>query len=149
MNQISTNNTRFIPASLAHSVPIIRQHLQNAGLSVIGEFDLSNEPYFEIAISKRSCLVLLVHTPVLLFEAIALDRSAAVFLPVHVVVTGDQDTCYIHWADPVATSGLRVPAPAKGPAASLYARVTKALSAFPQALEGEVSRPSDEHGQRS
>jgi hypothetical protein len=109
--------------------------LSAAGFSIVEEFDMSKEPYFQLGVAKRSCTVLLVDTPVLLFEAIALDRSAAVFVPLHIVISGDRDTSYVHWADPVADSGLRPPASAKAALEQVYKRVTEALSGLPQALE--------------
>src|SRR6476469_7334957 len=82
------SNTRVIPEPFAKAVALIRRLLVGAGLSVVKEFDVSAAPYFRLGIAARSCTILLVDTPVLLFEAIALDRAAAVFLPVHVVISG-------------------------------------------------------------
>ena len=114
--------------------------LTAAGFSIVQEFDMSEEPYFQLGIAERSCTVLLVDTPVLLFEAIALDRSAAVFVPLHIVISGDSDTSYVHCADPVANSGLRPPAPAKAALEEVYQRVTEIISRLPQAPE--LSMPS-------
>jgi uncharacterized protein (DUF302 family) len=128
-------NTRVIADSFAKALPLVHRLLAEGGLRVTGEFDLSKEPYFELGIARRSCAVLLVDSPVLLFEAIALDRSAAVFLPVHVVISGDRDTTYVHWANPIASSGLRPPVPAKGPLENLCALLTRTLAELPQPAE--------------
>jgi hypothetical protein len=138
MSIATTGNTRIIPEPFGKSVPLIRRLLSDAGLSVVEDFDLTNAPYFQLGIAERSCIVLLVDTPSLLFEAIALDRAAAVFLPVHVVISGDHDTSYVHWANPMASSGLRPPAPSKGPLEDLCARVTKVLSELPQGVEVDL-----------
>lgn len=135
MSIATTGNTRVIPEAFAKSVPMIRRLLLNAGLDVAEEFDVSNEPYFRLGAANPFCVVLLVDTPALLFEAIALDRGAAVFLPVHVVISGDREMSYVHWANPMATSGLRPPASAKGPLENLCGLVTKALSELPQVAE--------------
>jgi hypothetical protein len=142
MGIATDGNTRFIPASFGKSVSLIRRLLVVAGLNVVKEFDVSSEPYFQLGIARRSRRVLLVDTPALLFECIALDRAAAVFLPVHVVISGDRDTSYVHWVNPVASSGLRPPAPAKIPLESLCARVTQALSSLPQTAEGTAQTQS-------
>ena len=140
---ISTcGNTRVVPEPFGKSVPLIRRSLQGAGLSVVEELDVSSAPYFQLGIAARSCMVLLVDTPALLFEAIALDRAAAVFLPLHVVISGDRDTSYVHWANPMASSNLRPPAPSKGALEELCARVTNALSELPQVAEAALQRPS-------
>jgi uncharacterized protein (DUF302 family) len=131
-------NTRVIPEPFAKSVPLVRRLLVGAGLSVVQEFDVSGAPYFQLGIAARSCTILLVDTPVLLFEAIALDRAAAVFLPVHVVISGDRETSYVHWANPMASSNLRPPAPSKSALEDVCTRVTKALSELPQTPEALV-----------
>lgn len=138
----TTGNTRVISNSIGRAIPLIRRLLSEAGLSVVEEFNVSSEPYFQLEIAKRSCIVLLVDTPALLFECIALDRAAAVFLPVHVVISGDHDTTYVHWANPVTSSGLRPPMPAKIPLDNLSARITRALSGLPELAEASLQRLS-------
>ena len=137
MSIVTTGNARVIPEAFAKSAPMIRALLVNAGLHIAEEFDVSSELHFRSGLASR-CVVLLVDTPELLFEAIALDRAAAVFLPVHVVIGGDRNTSYVHWANPMASSGLRPPASAKEPLENLCSRVTKALSELPQAAEVEL-----------
>ena len=142
MGIATDGNTRFIPESFAKSVPLIRRMLAVAGLNVVKEFDVSNETFFPLGIARRSCKVLLVDTPALLFECIALDRAAAVFLPVHVVISGDRDTSYVHWVNPATSSGLRPPAPAKIPLENLCARVTQALSSLLRSAEATLQTQS-------
>ena len=138
MSIATLGNTRVIPEPFGKSVSLIRWLLSSAGLSVVQEFNVSSEPYFQLAIARRSCIVLLVDTPVLLFESIVLDRAAAVFFPVHVVISGDRDTTYVHWANPAMSSGLRPPMPAKIPLENLCARITQVLSRLPQATEATL-----------
>jgi hypothetical protein len=133
MSLATIGHTRIIPEPFEKTVLLIRRLILNAGLSIVGEFDISGEMYFQHGIAGRSCTVLLVDTPILLFEAIALDRGAAVFLPVHVVISGDRGPSYVHWANPITSSRLRPPAPAKGPLEDLCALLDKTLSELPQA----------------
>ncbi len=135
MNLAAAGHTRMLPEPFARAVVLVRRLLRSAGLAVEREFDVSAAPYFRLAVAERSCMVLLVDSPELLFEAIALDRAAAVFLPLHVVITGDRETSYVHWADPAACSGLRPPVPAKGPLEELCGRVHRALAVLPHAVE--------------
>lgn len=140
MESVVAGMTRVIPDAFEKSLPLIRRLLSTAGFSVVEEFDMSREPAFQLGIASRSCVVLLVDTPVLLFEAIALDRSAAVFLPLHVVISGDRDTSYVHWANPITSSGLRPPAPAKGALDELYRRVTETLSEPPRPVTATAGK---------
>jgi hypothetical protein len=140
MNTSTYGNTRAIPEPFGKSVPLVRRLLLDAGLSVVEEFDVSNSPSFRLGIAPRSCVVLLVDIPVLLFEAIALDRAAAVFLPIHVVISGDRDTSYVHWANPMTSSNLRPPAPSKGAIEDLCSRVSRVLSELPQTAEAAVHK---------
>ena len=139
---MNTGHTHVIPERFARSMPLVRRRLADAGLSIAGEFDVSGEPHFQSTTGQRSCVVLLVDTPGLLFECIALDRAAAVFLPVHVMISGDRHSTYVRWANPTTISGLRPPMPAKVPLEDLCARIARALAGLPQA--GEVGLP-DQH----
>ena len=138
MDRANGSLTRVIPEAFDRSVALVRRRLADAGFTVVEEFDISREPYLQLGIAGQSCVVLLVDTPILLFRAVALDRSAAVFLPLHVVVTGDRNATYVHWVDPVTSSGLRPPAPAKRALHDVYERITNTLSALPYPSEVEI-----------
>jgi hypothetical protein len=131
MNSMAAGVTRAVPLPYDKALPLVRRLLTTGGLTVVEEFDLSREPCFHLG-AGRHCVALLVDTPVLLFEAIALDRSAAVFLPLHVVISGDGGASYVHWGKPAGSSGLRPPAPARDALDELYRRVSAALSALPR-----------------
>jgi hypothetical protein len=139
----AAGNTRIIAETIERSVPLVRRLLREAGLSVVEEFCLSNNPHFQLGVARRSCIVLLVDTPELLLQCIALDHAAAVFLPVHVVLSGDSDTTYVYWTHPLAGFGQRPPLPAKAPLEELSARVTEALRVLPQVAKAASQRPSD------
>jgi hypothetical protein len=128
MRTAITGDMRSFDEPFARSVPLVRRLLLDAGLRIVTEIEVSNGPDYHYGLATHSCVVLLVDTPVLLFEAIALDRGAAVFVPVHVVVGGDHGSSYVHWANPIATSGLRPPVSARRPLENLYACVTRALA---------------------
>jgi uncharacterized protein (DUF302 family) len=110
----------------------LRRALSDAGLNVVQQFDLSNGWPSQLVAGSRRCALLMVDCPLLLLEAVALDRSAAAFMPLHIVVTGDQHSSCIHWAHPAESIGLRPSRTAKGPVDALYTRVT-------QVLEGDDS----------
>lgn len=118
-------NTWNLGVGLAKSVTVIRRALQMDGLNIVEELDVSASPN---CADGPHCVVLLVDSPELLFEAIALDRGAAVLVPVHIVVTGDAHCSQVHWANPIAALGLRAPASARVPIERLCAQVKQALS---------------------
>ena len=134
--------TRTIPEPFEKTISTVRRMLTAAGLTIVDEFDMSKEPYFHFGVAGGWCTVLLLDTPILMFEAIVLDHSTAVFLPLHVVVSGDRETSYVHWADPVASSGLRPPASGKSALEQAYKRLADALSGLPQSLEFTAPTPS-------
>jgi hypothetical protein len=55
-----------------------------------------------------------------------------------VVISGDRDTSYVHWANPMASSNLRPPAPSKSALEDVCTRVSKALSGLRQIPEAVV-----------
>ena len=63
MSPSTTGRTWAIDEPFNKAVLMVRRVLTDAGLSVVDEFDLSDEPYFRLGIGKRSCVVLLVDTP--------------------------------------------------------------------------------------
>jgi hypothetical protein len=105
----------------------LRRTLQAAEIDVVQQLDLSREFQGQFATGTNRCMLLLVDCPLLLFEAVALDRAAAVFFPLHVVVTGDDAGASIHWAHPAANVSSRLPATVKRPVDALRARLTHLL----------------------
>jgi hypothetical protein len=142
MTTSTAGNRRVIPEPLGRALPLIRRLLFDAGLSIVDELEVSGALHVQLGVVTRSCIVLLVDTPVLLLEAIALDRGAAVFLPLHVVICGGREASYVYWANPVASFGLRPPAPSKAPLEEVCGRITKALSELPQTAELEMQKQS-------
>lgn len=137
MNHQSAGHTRMVPERLDKAVTAVRRLLEDAGLRVVDELEIG-QCLSDANIPGQPCRILLVDTPVLLFESIALDRAAAVFLPVHIAVCGNSESTSVHWANPVVSAGLRPPAPAKGPLEVLCARITEALAPL-SPITGTVS----------
>jgi len=125
---MTTKCTWEINASVERCVASLRRALLADGLTVVDA----------VNISGNGCVALLVDSADLLFEAVALDRGAAVLVPVHVVVMGDGHSSRVHWANPMTVSGLRAPAPARAPIERLCARVRQTLSKLPDNTETTV-----------
>jgi hypothetical protein len=95
----------------------IRERLNGAGLTIFAESDWTG-----------SGKILYVACPFLLLEALAFDRSSAVFLPVQVTVLATKNGAAVHWINPAALLTIRLPAGARRPIAALCARISQALA---------------------
>ncbi len=71
--------------------------------------------------------ILYVDCPMLLLEAIALDRSAAVMLPLHLVVSGQPQSSLIYLLNPATTLYEVLPLTARAAVSKLQARVLESL----------------------
>ncbi len=106
---------------------LVRGALLGAGLSILGEFDVSGSLGREAGAPLAPSRILYVDSPLLLFEALALDRAAAVFLPLHVLVAADGPETRVRWMNPASAFGARLPAGAAVPLEELLSRVAGAL----------------------
>ena len=123
---MSTGYRWGMNAGIEKTASIVRRSLCDRGLQVVDEIHLSG----------GECVVLLVDTPELLLEAVALDRGGAVLVPVHVVITSDGPRSFVCWANPIAVSGLRPPASARAALERLCGRIRQTLA---QSLEGAAT----------
>jgi len=121
-------STCAIPEPYSSGLNLVRGALQDAGLSILGELDLFGGPDRHAVAPSRPCRVIYIDSPLLLFEALALDRAAAVFLPLHVVVREDGGQTRVHWISPAAVFGMRLPAGAAVPLYDLQTRVSDAIA---------------------
>lgn len=80
----------------------LKKALSNAGLTISGELDISKRMKQQLGLGFGPHTVLLVDSPYLLLEAVAVNSSAATVLPLHVVVLGRGATTRIYWNDPTA-----------------------------------------------
>jgi len=122
-------NTHVREVSKAHGAALksLCRILRQAGFSIVQQIELSRDFADQLAPGTENCTLLLVDNPLSMFEAIALDRSAAAFVPFHVVVTGDRHSTRIHWAHPAAAVGLCLSPTAKASVDALYTRLTQLL----------------------
>jgi uncharacterized protein (DUF302 family) len=80
--------TLIIRKPLNEAVKLLRSALAEGGLEIAADLDMAGRIRKALRIGFPPCRVLCVDCPVALLEALALDRSAAVLLPLHLVVTG-------------------------------------------------------------
>ena len=102
------------------ALKMLRAALADIDLEVVGEIDTSSR-----AGGRRKTL--LVACPLLMFEALALDRAAAVFVPLHVIVRADGERTEFSIIDPTKLLKARFPAGLANPLSRLIARVELAV----------------------
>ena len=129
-------STCLIPAPYQRGLKLVRDALQNAGLSIVKELDLFEGLDKHARVTSRPCRVLYLDSPVHVFEALVLDRAAAVLLPMHVLVRQDRRKTFVHWINPVAVFDARLTVSAATiPLYKMQARVSEAL----QPLAGRLT----------
>lgn len=121
----------------------IRLALAEGDLSVVGEIDVTARPAWSASRKAGASRLLLVDSPLLVFEALALDRAAGVFFPLHLLVSASGEETLVSWPEPSVLLDLRLPAGAAEPLDELRARVTAALDTITS--PSETNRPSVEH----
>jgi len=105
----------------------IRRALAEGGLEIAMDLDLGGRIGKALRIDFPPCRVLGVDCPVALLEALALDRSAAVLLPLHLVVAGQDGFTLIHLLNPAAALYGGLPVTARAAVSKLQARVAQAV----------------------
>ncbi len=126
---MSALQTYVIGAPFDRALKLVRSAFAEVELNVVEEFDINGDLNNGTGLP---CKTLLVDCPLLIFEALALDRAAAVFFPLHVVVSGIGDRTDVSIADPVRVLHARLPVGAKEPMARLVARAELALESVSQ-----------------
>ena len=105
----------------------IRRALAEAGLGIAADLDMAGRVRKTLRIDIPPCRVLCVDCTVSLLEALTLDRSAAVLLPLHLVVAGQDSLTLVYLLTPSAALYSGLPVAARTAMSKLQARVTSAV----------------------
>jgi uncharacterized protein (DUF302 family) len=127
MNTATAAQTYVIASPFGRTLKRIRAALAELELCVVGEFDPS-----ELLAEKTEsrCRIVLVDCPFLALEATALDRGAAVLIPLHLVVWGGGERTHVLVAHPGTLFHFRLPAGTVAPLDRLQGRVAMALESL-------------------
>ena len=109
------------------ALKLLRAALAEEGLEIAAEFDMAGRIRKALSVDLPPCRVLCVDCPVALLEALAFDRSAAVLLPLHLVVAGQDGITLIHLLNPAAALYSGLPVTARAAVSKLQARVALAV----------------------
>ena len=130
MNTVSAGQTYVIEARFDRALKLIRNALEKRELSIAGEIDLTESFAKDSGKESDPSKLLLVDCPILLFEALVLDRAAAVFFPLHVLVSADGEWTQVVCVEPAALFEVRLPVGAAHPLEELRNRVGMALESL-------------------
>jgi uncharacterized protein (DUF302 family) len=142
MNTEPATATFMVSEPFDRALKVIREALAKNDVHVCAEFDASARVKKELNIGFTPCRILLVDYPTLLLEAATLDCSAAVLFPFHVVVSGRGSRTLVHWLNPIAIEGARLPTGASAPLAKLQSLVTRSLETIGMRQEIFQAMPS-------
>lgn len=109
------------------ALKLIRSALAEMDLDVAAEFDSAVKREGQTAHHEKPPRTLLVDCPLLNFEALALDRAAAVFFPLHVLVAPLGERTRVSIVDLPRLLDARLPVGAEDPIERLAARIRMAL----------------------
>ncbi len=109
------------------ALKLLRASLAEEGLEIAAEFDMANRIKKALRIDLPPCRVLCVDCPLALLEALAFDRSAAVLLPLHLVIAAQDSLTLIHFLNPAAALYRGLPVTARAAVSKLQARVALAV----------------------
>jgi uncharacterized protein (DUF302 family) len=127
VNTLSAGQTYVIEERFDKAVKLVRSALETQELSVAGEFDVTDSVAPDSGTKPVPSRLLLVDSPLLLFEALALDRAAGVFFPAHVLVSAHGDHTEVMCVEPASLSEVRLPVGSSQPLAALRNRIAMAL----------------------
>lgn len=105
----------------------IRSALGAEGLTVAGEMDLTARLSRDLRVEFPVCTVMCVDYPMALLEILSFDRSAAVLVPIHLVVTEHESGTAVHMLNPSATLYDALPVTARPAVSRLLGAVIKSL----------------------
>ena len=125
-NAETLENRREIAAPYETALKLIRSALLHEDLRISREFDIADIARAQPG-NPAPCRILCVDSPLLLLEAMALDRSAAVFLPLHIVISADGPNTQVYWLNPASIQSKRLPVGAMLPLRALQARIAAAM----------------------
>ena len=130
MNTLSVGQTYLIDAHFDKAIRLIRSALERQELSIAAELEVhgrgDSSRWKKAGLSR----LLLVDSPLLLFEALALDKAAGVFLPLHVLVSSDGEQTHVSCVELPDLFEVRVPAGSSRPLSVLRNRIAIALESI-------------------
>ncbi len=140
MNTFSSGKTYVIEEGFDRALKLVRNALETQELSIAGEFDVTDSASPNSGTRLGPSRLLLVDSPLLLFEALALDRAAGVFFPLHVLVSAHGDQTQVVCIEPASLVDGRLPVGSSQPLSNLRNRIARALESVVSQSESHRHR---------
>lgn len=134
----------MIEERFGKALKLIRNAFEERELSIAGEIDLTESFAKDSGKESDPSTLLLVDCPLLVFEAVALDRAAAVFFPLHVLVSADGERTQVVCVEPATLFEFRLPVGAAQPLEKLLNRVAMAMDSLVSPSEWHHHRQAGE-----
>jgi uncharacterized protein (DUF302 family) len=112
MNHETAVTSCLIAQPFDKALKAVRRTLADAELTVPGELDVAGHIQRQLYVGFAPCRILFVDAPYLLLEALVVERAAATFLPLHLVVSARGNRTLVQWIDLAAVQPPRLPAKA-------------------------------------
>lgn len=125
IDSLGTGKDIVVERRFGSVIKEVRHAIAEAELEVAAEFDV--ETSFRDRLDGRKCRLLLIDCPLTDFEVLTLDGASAVFLPLHLLVSGNGSQTRIFWANIATLLHGRLASGAGAPLHRLEARVAWAL----------------------
>ena len=139
MNTTSAGRTYVIDEDFDKALKLVRHALAESELAVTSEWDTTENRRGGFGQKPQRSRLLLVDSPILMFEAMALDRAAGALFPLHVLLSADGDRTRAVFVEPATLFALRPPVGAAGPLEEMKSRIRAAL-------ESAAARSEARHG---
>ena len=128
MNSLAVGKDIVVERRFGSVIKQIRTAIADAELDIAAEFDVDGS--LREHLDGGKCHLLLVDCSLTNFELLTMDGAAAVFLPLHVLVSADGNRTRVFWANVPTLLHARLPAGAAAPLQRLEARLSWALQAI-------------------
>lgn len=116
-----------VPEPFERALKSLRAALSQEGLSVPVELDIAGRIRKELGVRLAPCRVLCIDNPMTLLQAMAVDTTGAIFLPLHLVVSGCGPLTVVRLFNPDTMLRVQLPPGAKTAIGKLQAQLGRAI----------------------
>jgi len=120
-------STYVLQEPYGEALKAVRAALQNEGLRVPLEMDISSTLRQELGVELKPCKLLCVYCPWLLLQASVTDAAVGAFLPLHLVVADHGPRTLVHFINPTSISQAGLSLGIKSSISRLLARILETL----------------------
>ncbi len=120
-------STYVLQKPYGEALKSVRSALQNEGLRVPLEMDVSSTLRQELGVQLKPCKLLCVYCPWLLLQASMTDIAVGAFLPLHLVVVDHGPWTFIHFINPASVPQAGLPPSIKSALSRLLSRILQIM----------------------